>query len=1140
MPEILRTPFRMNCNGVDLVNPVDRMPDGFFPYIMNGRVIQFGRIEARPGYALYGTGVNEGAFNSIRRMNYQGVGYYFAGASTALELGTPPAPLQNIAGGFSGNPLSLIPFRPNNTPEPLMYVYDSAKQGKYSADGTARPIGSVPPSAAPIAEYGGPERVDINTGQSATSWVNGGAAGTITVGNRVAPTDSAHRFALGCYYDSPSATSGWACLQLDPTQNWSWAGERMLINYGAGGSVELVSVREIHPAIEATTIAAIQYDSGTSGPCSIQLANSPPSLARNSLIQLNTGNVVRVLSVTPVTDGSSVSIRCVTTSTYSVGNPVTGFISWRVYLVNDHGSTEPIAFSYLTAPVTTTGVSTGSMALYASVDASSAGGRPVDPANDWMHVSFYIDTLASLVEVQFFIDVDANTTGLGNAFLGNFYTWTIAGSSLQPGWNEIVVPISQATRSGQDFTRNFSDVDAIQIQVTLTGTCNFGFDAWYFMGTYGPTIQPNSPVGILYESVNRDSVTGSFSIPGPQTRYQLFPLREQVTVIPQATAATDIDSLDIYRQGGALANFTYVGTVANNNSSPNTFFDGQADAVIAANPEPDLTGIQPWPTTGLPLSGAVNVNGTSVQWVSGSTFPLNLLEDTVITINGTAYQVYGGVHSSTFLEITLSGGAQTNVPFEIANPTVYGSPLPFAFGPLEGPFAPVIFALGDPVNPGFLYYSNGANPDGASDANTLEIASPSEPLVSGEVWNGIAFAGSRDNIFVVRYSYLATIGATNSAAFQFSRLPSPSGFWSTWAVKRGPDGVYFLGRDGIYRATDAGAENITDQQLYPLFPHDGQPAAGANGYAPVDMTQLTKLRISVADHDVYFDYVDTGGNPRTWRYDILRKAWWPHSYANPIGLHYLDELPNGAPNNMNLILLPSTGFDIFLAGGNLDNGTAITTQFLTPSLDGGDERAQKLYVDTMHDADGGGTLNAQIQFNDNTAMGPKLAIPTTGLRGQFLENISSLSSLGLYRNISTLYSWTGGPAGPRVYSFEPSGYAQPYLSNRIVTQYITLGIHGWFSHRRLYPALISNSAVNFTIVTQDGRTYGPYTLPSTGGQYRILPQMLDQGIKDLAMLYQLDGGLATFALFPESFCLETKPWDGDAFVELPVFKALAG
>jgi hypothetical protein len=51
--------------------------------------------------------------------------------------------------GYSGDPLSLIPFRPDQSVEDWMYVYDRNKSSKMSAAGEKRAVGIVPPNTLP-------------------------------------------------------------------------------------------------------------------------------------------------------------------------------------------------------------------------------------------------------------------------------------------------------------------------------------------------------------------------------------------------------------------------------------------------------------------------------------------------------------------------------------------------------------------------------------------------------------------------------------------------------------------------------------------------------------------------------------------------------------------------------------------------------------------------------------------------------------------------------------------------------------------------------------------------------------------------------------------------------------------------------
>ena len=72
---------------------------------------------------------------------------------------------------------------------------------------------------------------------------------------------------------------------------------------------------------------------------------------------------------------------------------------------------------------------------------------------------------------------------------------------------------------------------------------------------------------------------------------------------------------------------------------------------------------------------------------------------------------------------------------------------------------------------------------------------------------------------------------------------------------------------------------------------------------------------------------------------------------------------------------------------------------------------------------------------------------------------------------------------------------------------------------------------------QDGRSFGPFTIASTGGRFRSVPQMLPQDIKDLQFSFQLDGQGQSFALFPDEFNLEVKEWREASYIPLAIWKS---
>jgi hypothetical protein len=1142
MPDIARIPLRMDCAGVDLAHPIDRMPPGTFPYMFNTRVIKEGVLSARPGYTKLAD--LAGSPNSIRRLNdpslvHAATGYVnVGGVSTDLYAGVPTS-YTKVASGFSGNPLSLITFRPDQSVESMMYVYDANENIKVLPDKTTKSIGVTPPNKAPAIEYGIPSDVDIAAGQSATGWsATGGSTGPTAVDRTASssPTISSILYNTG--------NMGWCCINPVIT-NPSWMGDRMKVILNG---TETVAVRNVLNAISNTTIEAIQYDAGLSGKCSLTLVGSPAGLDRNSLIQINS-EVVRVLEVVPSPTGTEYGVRCSTTATHAAGAPVTGLISWYVYTLSTHVAGESITSNYLSAGQAALGV--GAIQADISPDGlMTSNFRPIDPANDYMHISVYLQNPTNVTNIQVLLSLDT-TPNFSFSNPGNSYIWTLTQAELKiqgssdASWADVVVPISEAVRSGNDFSRTLANITGMAVQITCTGACTYGFDWFYFFGTYGQVIQPNSPVGVTYQERFRDSTTGAASVPGPLTRYQLFPLRESVIVTPvTSTIPLDgVDSIDIYRLGGSITSPLYVGTVT---PPTTTLTDGLPDStVLEIDQAPDLTAIQPWAVLQPAKSGIVNIVGTTVTYVSGNQFDLNLLGNTEITLEGVAYQLHGSPINPFSLQLTQSAGAGTNIYYIINSPTYAAQALPFAFGPLEGPFAPVIFALGDPVNGGLLYYSNFGSADTAADTNTLELDAPSHDLVSGAVWNGICFAGNRDRIFVVRYSYLSTLGVSNSANYQWNGVgAAPSGMWSRWACCSCPIGVAYLGRDGLYIVTDSSSANITDERLYPLFPHDGQPAKtvtiGTDIVLPVDMTQTQFLRLTYCDETLRFAYKDTDGNFVTLFYEIYKKRWFMNNYFDGINLHYLVEDAESGPDDQEILMLSMNTNKLVQAGGNTDDGNPINTVVTLPSFDGGDERIQKLYVDTMIQLEMGNSsgVNYVATYDDAQATSPVVVLqPNPGIY-QLPVSLAALGSLTLYRNIGAKFDWTGGPDGASLYAWEVSGFPQPYLSNSFVIQFSPLSFPGWKHMRRAFPALISVGDVLMDIWTQDGRQFGPYTLPATLGTYRILPMMLDQNIKDLAFSIQLrEINNESFAFFPSDFTIEVKEWTEESYIKLAVFKA---
>jgi len=1056
---------------------------------------------------------------------------------------------------------------------------------KVNAESTVKGVGIAPPLTAPYAEVVNINFNQFNAFSSTTSMTVTGSASSPTEVSR-SPVGVTIQAIL---YD----IAGWLCFVPSTTGgNLGWLQPGMLLLIQQGANQDECHVSQVLNAIQDTTIAGIMYDTGTSGDCTITLANPTQGLTRNSIVQLNGTEYVRVLSTSLSPDGTY-SFRCSTGGTFSVGQSVAGMVSVRThtsftgYTAGATVTATSVRFTVTPSPSTPQG------ALVCNITTNLAVclDRPTQP-DDYFHLSIMLDNPANVLFGRLLFDVDATT----NDFTQNYYQKvftpsdfqsmvTGGASSITPAtanasqvqlvqqsgveyvssdiytadssgaftnqstagtpqqsqlsageniWTELVFRVSDLMRVGADTTRSLADVQKYAIELTCIDEVNCTVSSYWLGGTYGPDTDPGNPVGIMYRYRYRDSTTGASSIPGPAIRYNLYPLRQGIYCQPTLSSDTQVDTIDFERfdpnlqAEGQAPIWKYVG------SCPNTvgtfLFDQYTVAYIASNPPLDTTNIVPFAVEGPPLKGVVNVVGTSVEWVSGDQFPTNLLQNTIVLINGVAYQTFG-TPAATRLELTQSGGTIANAAFEIQSPTLFGTPLPIIFGPLSGSSASFTFGLGDKYNPGRLYWMNGNNNDGASDANYIEVTSPSEPLVSGCVWNNYVFVASRDRLFSVQPSF------NQPNQFTALELPSPSGVWSSWGMQAGIDGVYYLGRDGVYRATPYYGGQLLTKDLYPIFPHAGIPGVATNGIAPPNMALDARLRIGIADSDIYFDYVDTNGVNQTLRsaptaqngsYSPQQSTgWFPYTYGHGVEFHYWEESP--PDTTPRLIMGTVDGYLACDGVGSDDIDVPITCTVLTPSLTADDSRAQKLYVDYMNDFQG--SLTSTIKFNFNEQAGNTVTV-VSAQRGQLSTPVDSISGLALFLNVSVLYQFSPGTF---LYEFQPSFYLQPYLIKSLVTQYKDHGMPFWKQQRYGHFAYIApNGPVTLEIRTSDGRVYD-YTLPTTSVD---IIKASDFNINALQkgelFAYSLTSDSA-FVFFPQESVIRMKPWGGKEFVEVRPF-----
>jgi len=549
----------------------------------------------------------------------------------------------------------------------------------------------------------------------------------------------------------------------------------------------------------------------------------------------------------------------------------------------------------------------------------------------------------------------------------------------------------------------------------------------YDVGIIPPNDPPTNTAGFgtyQYRYRYRSSTTGVVSNPSPET---LTAYALGGTVAGTASTQTGVDLIDYFRFGGALFEYFYVGSAPD--TTPN-FIDNVTDADAQLNEILDTDRGQPFTVAGIPIQGTCTVATggglATVTWASGDLFQnakngnLLMAAGTIINIAGVNYALYRATNSATQLQIRDPLGTAVSGTFVIQNPVMQGKTLPFVWGP----FLNVFFAVGDVLNPGTLYWTNGNDPDSASATNFQEVTTPSEPLLNGFVMDGRAYVFSSERLFAIFPD------PTNTGnAWQIIETPCQRGMWTNWCYttlgeKQGGGECYFLARDGIWVTQGGRAENITDADLYELFPHEGQNTQGtaSNGLNPVDMTQRTYLRLASSRGYVYFDYKDSseGGPIRTLTYEIASKAWYPDIYTPGLRVHYGEE-----GREAGQLMAGSDNGVVYFSGGNLDNVSAIACNVRTKSIDFDDPGGQKLIGDiTTEIITGDQSVDLVPYYNNEASNGPTTTYTGSAARtNRILDINSGQGQLGF--NVALDISWTNAGASAILFLWTPSAAPKP-------------------------------------------------------------------------------------------------------------------
>ncbi len=576
-------------------------------------------------------------------------------------------------------------------------------------------------------------------------------------------------------------------------------------------------------------------------------------------------------------------------------------------------------------------------------------------------------------------------------------------------WTEFKWKLASLIRVGSGISVDLSNVAAIQLQFVVTGTVTINFSNLWVGGTYGPdTTLGLAP--LIYRYRYRSSATGAKSLPGPAMRSGIQATRQAVVLTATASTDTQIDKVDFERMGAQNLIWNFVGTV-DNSGTPPTFTDDQLSAAIVANQALDTDAFQPFPLSEMPKSCTVTVAGTAVLRTAGDNFDTSWARGTEVYLNGKLTELYASPTSTSLFHVADSMESGTGIKLEIPEPIKAGQALPYLFGP----FFNCMFACGNVLDVGSVYFTKPGDPDSAPDTNRIEVTSPNEVMVHGCVYDGRAYCWSDKRMFSIIPSFSwqgQGIGATGNAPFQFVVVPNAKGLWAPYALAVGPK-MWYLASDGIYES-DGGTSVCISDDIKLLFQQYDVPGFSVNGFKPVQMaasgsgTQIHRLRLTYHNGMVLFDYVDCGGTPQTLAYDIRLKGWFPYRYFEDTNeqviFHNSEVAFNQNDAEMNLITATDAGF-IYSTGANGSGVETIHCKLKTPATDVGDSRAKKIWGDIVMDMDTQGVNVVCTPWINNylTALTPKTYFTTAR---QITDPIDLSAGVGQFaRNLGLEISW---------------------------------------------------------------------------------------------------------------------------------------
>lgn len=182
-------------------------------------------------------------------------------------------------------------------------------------------------------------------------------------------------------------------------------------------------------------------------------------------------------------------------------------------------------------------------------------------------------------------------------------------------------------------------------------------------------------------------------------------------------------------------------------------------------------------------------------------------------------------------------------------------------------------------------------------------------------WGDQVFVFKETSFFVF---YGNSVDSTGNSVFNFRPIDTGIGVAQDFGAVAGPDGVYFLSGNGVYR-TAGGNPELVSRDIQRLF--DGDPPAGSDLTLTTPAVDGRSAQMCTSKRALYV--VDTSQSV-VWVYAFATGQWSVNSYANVVTTLLTTPTPGDMP------FADSTG-RVYETGNSvlLDDATAIAARYRT-------------------------------------------------------------------------------------------------------------------------------------------------------------------------------------------------------------------